>query len=120
MGSSLLFSLREKSPKPGFPILKDGISQDACLSHASIPPASEEGKSTAFGNGRDTILCSHLHNPSIITLAESCGKQKCTSTNYSLFPQWAALNRTLANGTKTFIKKSNKEQGKRKEKTNLE
>ena len=81
-----------------------------------LPPslhlAKEVGVS-APGSRRNTFLCfSHLHSSGIITRAASCGKQTCTSTNYSSFPQWVVLNRTLASGTGKIIRLSKNKQGK--------
>lgn len=72
----------------------------------------------ALCDRRNTFLClSHLHSSGIITLAASCGKQKCKGTDDSSFPQWVALNRTLVNGTKTIVKLSNNEPGKLRKST---
>lgn len=88
-----------------------------CMSFSGFQPLLQgRAGAPALGNKRDTFLCfNHLHNFGIITLAASCGKQKPTSTNYSTSPQWVALNRMLASGTRIIIRLSNNGQGKLRE-----
>lgn len=119
MGSRSLFYSSKKHQRQAFLCLRMAdlripVPLDSILS------SSEGGGSPYFWQQKKNffLLFSHLHFPGIITLAASPGKQKCTNTNYSSFPQWVALNRTFANDIKTTTKLSNNKLGKLRKKIN--
>lgn len=120
MGLRSLLSVRERTPRRGFPLPEDSRSQDACLSLASIPSSSKWGGSLCPWRQEKYIsLFQSFVQPWLYHPSSILWKTKMYKHNYSSFPQWVALNRTLAIGTKTIVKLSNNKQGKLREKINL-